>query len=216
MPKEGLFIVFEGGEGSGKSTQAELMYNHLRHIGNDVIFTREPGGTPSAEEIRRILLNPEFEYRPETQLFLFEAARFEVFNSLIIPSLDEGKIVLSDRSGYSTLAYQGHGFGIDVDLIKRCNEFATQTTKPNLLFIFDVPARKGLERASTTEFGKQDSFERIGLEFHEKVNKGYLKIVEENPDIAVVIPDTDYEKERAMSQKHEQVKRYFSERLSIC
>lgn len=207
--KKGKYLVFEGGEGCGKSTQAQILHDYLTKRKIDCILTREPGGTPLGEEIRTILLHPDLKKYPKTNLFLFEAARIQIFEEVIIPSLEKGTTIITDRSGYSTLAYQGHGQGVDLDLIRKLNEIATRGIKPDLMFILDIDPIKGLERLTTTEFGKRDAMESEGLAFHTRVNQGFLRIAKENPDIAIVIPY----REGDITSMQEEIRRYVKDKL---
>ena len=209
--RRGKYIVFEGGEGCGKSSQAKLLFEYLTSKGIDCVSTREPGGTIEAEEIRKLILSPANSLSEEARFFLFEAARAEVYKSLVIPSLKEGKVVITDRSAYSTLAYQGYGSKIDLNLIRRANDLATFGYRPDLLFVVDIPARLGLEKLAIGEFGKKDAMESKGLKFHQRVNSGFLKIAKENSDISVTVPYI----EGGLEQMQDRIRGYVHERLGL-
>ncbi|MEE3142651.1 MAG: dTMP kinase, partial [Chloroflexota bacterium] len=140
-----IFIVFEGGDGSGKSTQARNLSQRLRRRSIPVLLTREPGGTPSGESIRR-LLKGQRSFRPMSELLLFEAARAQLVESVIRPGLDGGTTVICDRYTASTVAYQGHGRGLDLALIQRLNEMATGGLVPDLTVLLDLSSLVGLSR----------------------------------------------------------------------
>lgn len=188
--KKGIFITFEGGEGSGKTTQIELLSNYLKDQGHDVFFTREPGGLEISEEIREVILKPRDHGSPKmnhyTELLLFLAARAHFYEHVILPNLRAGKIVLSDRSYDSTKAYQGYARGMDLDLIDLLNKKVTEGTVPDLTFFLDIDPEVGLERAGK----RQEGLNRLDsetLDFHHKVRNGYKKIAEENPDRFIVV-----------------------------
>ena len=180
-----MFITFEGIEGCGKTTQAKLLYQWLIDRGKETILTREPGGTPSAEELREFILRErEEDFPPFSELCLYIAARGFHVENLIRPALKEGSFVICDRFSDSTLAYQGFGRGLDVDLIEKMNEEATGGLKPNLTFLIDLPVEVAFERLKGK---KKDRLEMESLEFHRKVREGFLKIAEKEKDRVVVI-----------------------------
>ena len=180
-----MFITFEGIEGCGKTTQAKLLYQWLIDRGKETILTREPGGTPSAEELREFILREREEnFPPFSELCLYIAARGFHVENLIRPALKEGSFVICDRFSDSTLAYQGFGRGIDVDLIEKMNGEATGGLKPNLTFLIDLPVEVAFERLKGK---KKDRLEMESLEFHRKVREGFLKIAEKEKDRVVVI-----------------------------
>jgi dTMP kinase len=172
----GLFITFEGGEGSGKSTQAELLSLHLDAGGWPVLRLREPGGTPLGEELRRLLLHRRDQMTPETELLLFLAARAELVRRVIRPALDAGGIVICDRFADSTLAYQGYGRGLDIEKLKTLNQVATGGLEPALTVLLDLPVAVGRQRKSRDE----DAFQREDDAFHERVRQGYLALSKED------------------------------------
>jgi len=179
-----LFITFEGIEGSGKSTQMSLLKSYLEKNGRSVLSLREPGGTALGESVRSMLLTVgDEEISPASELFLYEACRAQLVANVIRPALTEGRIVLCDRFIDSTLAYQGHGRGIDFAHIRSMNETASYGLKPDITFFLDIEAEAGLKRAwsridnSEEKDGeKEDRFEREAIGFHERVRAGFLEI----------------------------------------
>jgi len=181
------FITFEGVEGCGKTTQLNLLASALRERGIDTLITREPGGTPLGQEIRKLLLNPLSKGDPLTndaELLLFCADRAHHVESLIRPALDEGRIVLCDRYIDSTTAYQGYGRGINLDLIKQCHEIATNGLLPDATFFLDLPPKVGLRRAHQTnnEYEGGDRIESSSVQFWEKVRVGFNRILLQEPE----------------------------------
>lgn len=190
--KSPLFISFEGCEGSGKSTQAKKLYEYFKVIGEDVILTREPGGTDIAEQIREILVTGSVDkISKKTELLLHYAARTEHIRKVIKPALSEGKIVISDRYFDSTIAYQGYGHGLDLEFIDRLNEFIVDGIKPNITFIFDIDLEVGISRAKGRETDNEKRYESMDLEFHKRLKDGFLKIAEKNSDRCHVINADD-------------------------
>lgn len=183
---KGLFITFEGPEGSGKSTQSRKMLEELSSKGYDCVHTREPGGTSVGKRIREVLLDKdEIKLSSSAELFLFEADRAQHVRNIIRPAMEEKRIVLCDRFNTATFAYQGYGLGVDMDLIKKIDDSATGGLKPDLTILFDIDVEIGISRATAGR--EADKMEKRGLEFHEKVREGYLKIAEEDPDRIKVI-----------------------------
>ncbi|MER3448407.1 MAG: dTMP kinase [Chloroflexota bacterium] len=170
----GLFIVFEGPEGSGKSTQLRLLYRRLRRAGLDVVCTREPGGTPLGERLRRLLKGmPGSESLvAEAELFLFLAARAQLVRAVIRPALAEGRVVLCDRYSPSTIAYQAYGRGLPLAQVTEADRLATGGLWPDLVVLLDLPVEVGLARRGRRE---ADRFEAEELEFHRRVRAGYLE-----------------------------------------
>jgi dTMP kinase len=180
--KKGTFIVFEGLDGNGKTTQVKLLEQYFKDKGLKVTTTREPGGTPTGEKIREILLNKDYFIKPLTELFLFEAARAQLVSAVIKPALAENRIVISDRYGMSSLAYQGYGRNIKVKFIEKLNKLATENLEPDIYFYLDIPPKEGLDRKGRKEelplFSPR--MEREEEDFYQRVRKGYLKLVEQN------------------------------------
>ncbi|MFW6225780.1 MAG: dTMP kinase [bacterium] len=168
--KKGYYIMLEGGEGGGKSTQTKLLYEHFLERGYDAKITREPGGTKIGSEIRSVLLDPENkEMCSETELFLYGGDRAQHTDQIVIPSLEQGKILISDRGWPSTRNYQGVARGLDIKLINYINEVSTKGIMPDLLFILDVSPEVGLSREK-----EKDRFSLEKVSFAERVRKGYL------------------------------------------
>jgi dTMP kinase len=171
------FITFEGGEGAGKSTQLRLLGEALRQAGETIAVTREPGGTPGAEEIRAMLVEGGAgRWQPETEALLHFAARLEHLTSVIRPALAAGKWVLCDRFADSTLAYQGYGQGVDLDWLGHLRRHVVGETEPGLTIIFDLPVEQGLARAEISQ-----RYERMGLEFHKRLRDGFRAIAAQDP-----------------------------------
>ncbi len=175
----GLFITFEGGEGSGKTTQLKALLALLREGGRGAVETRDPGGTAIGKQIRELLLNRENAGMAATaELFLYEASRAQLVQERIRPALAAGRIVLCDRFTDSTVAYQGYGRGLDLDLVARLNALATDGLRPDLTFLLDVDPVVGLTRLR----GRHDRIEEEALAFHERVRAGYRAIAAVEPE----------------------------------
>ena len=171
------FIVFEGGDGAGKSTQARSLLRRLRQRSHPAILTHEPGGTPLGESLRR-LLKTRKGITPEGELFLFAAARAQLVKEIIRPALKHGTTVICDRFSASTVAYQGYGRGLDLELVELTNSSATGGLTPDLTILLDLPSLAGIARRS----GHQgDNFDAAPAEFHERVREGYLSQALQNP-----------------------------------
>lgn len=182
----GLFITFEGGEGSGKSTQARALNRKLSREGMPTILTHEPGGTLWGRKARHWLKwAPSLP--PQTELLLFAVARAFLVSGVIRPGLEAGKTVICDRYADSTVVYQGHGRGIDLKLISTINNMATEGLKPDLSILLDIPPERGLARKIS---GRHDRFEREDMLFHHRVREGYLKIAAAEPERWLVINGT--------------------------
>ena len=182
----GTFITFEGIEGSGKSTQIALLYDHLLQQGWKVTLTREPGGTPIGDQVRRILLHPDHGTLDATaELLLYAASRAQHLREVILPALDAGKVVLCDRFSDATLAYQGYGRGLSVQVIRELDRIVTAGLRPALTVLLDLPAAAGLGRARgrNTDQGLHGEarFENEDLLFHDRVRDGYLQLAREEP-----------------------------------
>jgi len=181
------FITFEGGEGSGKSTQVKRLADVLGVAGIDVVTTREPGGAPGAEEIRNLLVNGDVgRWTPMTEALLNYAARLEHMERTVRPALEAGKWVISDRFADSTTAYQGYGHGLDGENIARLHRLVLGDFKPDLTIILDIDLDTGLARAASRGNG-EDRYERMGRDFHERLRKGFLEIAEKEPQRCAII-----------------------------
>jgi len=199
-----LFITFEGVEGSGKTTQIQRLKKYLSRKGISCKVTREPGGAPIGEKVRKILLNPDHhEMVPTTELLLYEAARAQHVKEVIKPFLKKGGIVLCDRFSDATLAYQGYGRRIDLKWIDLFNRLASQGIKPDVTFLLDCPSDVGLKRAlqrnQTLKQEREERFEREEIQFHRRVRKGYLAIAKKQPRRVKVI-DTREGEERVFEK----------------
>ncbi len=190
MPR-GYFITFEGPEGSGKTTQARLLYEHLCSLGYPAILTREPGGTPIGDRIRAILHDPACsEMLPATEILLYSASRAQIVGQVIKPALEEGKIVVCDRYADSTMAYQGYGHGLDLNALRFITAFATGGLTPDLTFYLDLEVEEGLRRKreaferGESEWTRMDQKE---LEFHRRVRLGYLELAKVEPARWVIL-----------------------------
>ncbi|MCX8103021.1 MAG: dTMP kinase [Candidatus Bipolaricaulota bacterium] len=179
---KGLFIVFEGIDGSGKSTQLRALQERLRQHGIDPLAIREPGGTPVGEQIRQILLERPWGMEPLTELLLYEASRSELTRTVLRPALEEGRVVLSDRFAMASLAYQGYGRGLDFTLVQKFNRIATDGIEPSLTIVLDVPVAVALARKREAF----DRLERAGREFHERVRAGYRELAQQMPNTLLV------------------------------
>jgi len=174
----GLFVSFEGGEGSGKSTQAKRLAARLQRSGCSVTLTYEPGGTPLGEELRRSLKKTrETDLEPEAELFLFAAARAQLTREVILPALALEGVVVCDRFSDSTTAYQGYGRMLPLDLVATVNEIATQGLRPDLVVLLDMAPSIALQRKKQPP----DRFEFEGLELHDRVRSGYLHLASLEP-----------------------------------
>ena len=186
----GHLIAVEGVEGAGKSTQAARLADHLRDRGFEVVRTREPGGTPVAEAVRAVLLDGDLDAMDDrTEALLYAAARAEHVTKVIVPALERGAVVITDRYLDSSLAYQGHARGLGIDEVRRVNDWATDGTRPDLVVLLDLPAADGLTRARRRagDDAPVDRLEREALAFHEQVAHGFAELARRSPDRFVVV-----------------------------
>ncbi len=189
--KRGLFVSFEGGEGSGKSTQAQILAENLRADGFEVVVTREPGGSPAAEIVREVLLSGAAEqYGPELEAILFSVARRDHVETLIRPAIERGAIVVCDRFLDSTRAYQGAAGVLPPDYIAGVETIAIDGLMPDLTFLLDLPVEEGLNRAHARRDAGilPDRFEKETVQTHEHRRQAYLAIAVKEPDRFVLIP----------------------------
>ena len=179
----GLFITFEGIDGCGKSTQRGMLAGQLEERGFEVVVTREPGGTAIGEDIRRVLVSDESVHiAPSTELLLYVAARAQHVSELIKPSLEAGRIVISDRYTDSTVAFQGYGRGLPLEMIEEMNTFATGGLTPDLTIVFDLdPAMARARSGSRPVGGLLGAFDDQHAEFHERMREGYLSMARREP-----------------------------------
>ena len=185
--KKGLFITFEGADGCGKTTQLTLLDEYFNKAGRKTLITREPGAGILGAKIREILLNYDGEVSPNCESFLFLADRAQHVEGMIKPALEEGTIVLCDRYTDSTLAYQGYGRELDMERIKYLNNLATSGLKPDLTIVFDVDIETSLSRVGKSK----DRMESAGVDFFNRVRRGYLEIAKQEPDRVKIIDSSD-------------------------
>lgn len=183
---KGVFISFEGIEGTGKTTQSRLLAEHLEKSGSATVLTAEPGGTPIGRQIREVLLRLDHkEMHPLTELLLYNASRCQLIKEVIQPALGSGKIVITDRFSDSTVAYQAYGRGIDKGLLEKLDKIATDCLRPHLTLLLDLDVETGLRRNKGAN--KIDRFEIEEIEFHERVRRGYHEIAEKEPERIKII-----------------------------
>jgi dTMP kinase len=185
------FVTFEGGEGAGKTTQIQRLGERLSAAGIAHAATREPGGSPGAEAIRRLLVAGDTgRWEPLTEALLMLAARHDHWLRTIKPAIDQGKWVLSDRFHDSTIAYQGHGRGVPLDGLETLRRIILGDRRPDLTLVLDLPVEEGLERAHARMKGfasGEDRFERMDIGFHQRLRAGFLAIAQAEPARCVVI-----------------------------
>jgi dTMP kinase len=199
-----LFVTFEGGEGCGKSTQARALYKRVSESGIPVVLSHEPGGTSLGKKARHYLKQTrDSKISPLTELFLFAASRAQLVAEVICPSLERGTMVICDRYADSTMAYQGYGRGLDLDVIQTVNTMVTQGLLPDLVILLDLPVEIGLARKRSAQ---KDRFEREELAFHHRVREGYLKMAAADPQRWLVV-DATLPKKRVAQIIWERVKR---------
>ena len=206
----GFFITFEGGEGCGKSTHIGMLCEYLQKRGYDVLRTREPGGPALSEKIRELLLFAKEgrQMTPRTEILLFEAARSQHVSQTIIPALESGKIVISDRYADSTAAYQGAARSIAMGEVKMLNKFATGGLEADLTILLDIPEEEGLRRAAMRDCGKTDRMGSQELNFYRDVRKAFLDMARENPERFEVVSS-----EGPKEQTFEKIVRAVEQRL---
>ncbi len=175
-----MFITFEGGEGSGKTTQIALLREWLERRGLRTLTTCEPGGTPLGAKLRELLLDVRSQLVPSAELLLYAADRAQHVAALIRPALQSGTIVLSDRYADSTLAYQGYGRGLDLVDLQQITAFATSGLQPDLTFFLDIDPAQGLARRA--QEGALNRLDALSVEFHQRVRSGYLALIAAQPE----------------------------------
>lgn len=185
---EGIFISFEGIEGSGKSTQAKLLEARLRENGLKVMYTFEPGDTELGKRLRNVLLDEKLKIHSISELLLYFSDRIQHVEEKIKPLINEGFIVISDRFTDSTLAYQGYARGISLDLINTLNKFLLNEFKPHLTILLDLPVEIGLSR--NKKINKKDRFEIEEISFHNRVREGFLELASKETDRFIIIDAT--------------------------
>jgi dTMP kinase len=195
QPRRGLFITIEGPEGAGKSTHARRLHDAFRRE-IPLVLTREPGGTPVGEAVRAVLLDERYTgIRPETEMLLFAASRAQFVAEVVRPNLDAGRCVLSERFVDASIAYQGYGRGLPIDLVRRVNDVATRGLRPDLTLLIDIDPVAGLQRArhahgKGTPVGRGDRLEQEDLDFHGRVRAGFLELAREEPSRFAVVDGT--------------------------
>ncbi|MBI2864212.1 MAG: dTMP kinase [Chloroflexi bacterium] len=183
-----MFITFEGPEGSGKTTQIGALALRLRQAGRSVTVTEEPGGTRLGLKVRQLVKETkDAAISPATELFLFAASRSQLIAEVVKPALAAGRVVLCDRYAESTLAYQGYGRGLSLNLISAVNAIATEGIRPDLIVLLDLPPELGLERKKGEGW---DRFQAEDLAFHRRVRQGYLEMAASEPDRWLVLDAT--------------------------
>jgi dTMP kinase len=210
------FITFEGGDGSGKTTQLRALESYLNARGKSCITTREPGGTSLGKLIRQVLLEVgEQTIASPTELFLYLADRAQHVQEIIRPAIEQGKIVLCDRHTDSTLAYQGYGRGVDLELLRQLNTIASQGIRADLTLLFDCPVEIGLSRTAQRQFraatagNREDRFEREKFEFHERVRAGFLELARTEAERFCVIDAS-----RSIEEVFQQVRKIVDQKLT--
>ncbi len=201
---KGLFITFEGADGCGKSTQLNLLSDYLKNKGYDVIITREPGAKGLGEKIRDILLNYDGDVSDRCESFLFLADRAQHIDMVVKPAIEQGKIVLCDRHTDSSVAYQGYGRGLSIDRINMLNDLAVNGRKPDITFVFDVDVETSMSRVGS----EKDRMESAGMEFFNKVRKGYLEIAKQEPKRVKVL-----DAKKSIEEIHQNVVKLIEELL---
>ena len=179
---KGLFIVMEGPDGSGKTTQINLLKEYLEEAGYECLITREPGGTVIGEEIRQLILNPEHkEMSPVTEMLLYAASRAQLVHEVIGPALEEGKIVISDRFADSSIVYQGIARKLGISTVSAVNAPGIGIYRPDGIFFIDLSEAEGLRRKK--EQKNLDRMEQEGIDFHHMVSEGYRKVLSGRPEV---------------------------------
>lgn len=204
-----MFITLEGPEGSGKTRQLPELVKFLRAMGYDVLPTREPGGTPIGDQIRAVLSDLSNKtMRPRTEILLFQASRAQLVDQVILPFLRSDGVVVCDRYADSTLAYQGYGYEIDLELLIPLVTFATRGLKPDLTLFLDIPVEEGLLRKA--KGGERNRLDTLDLAFYRRVQRGYYRLVQAEPQRWVVIDAS-----RSFEEVQEEIYRVVAQRLGI-
>lgn len=207
---KGAFITFEGGEGAGKTTQIRLLADRLCKAGLDIVQTREPGGSPAAEEIRNLLVTGAADrWSPLAETLLFYAARVEHWRQVIEPALTRGAVVLCDRFTDSTIAYQAYAGGLPTATLTQLHNVVLPGVEPDMTVILDLPVADGLKRAGERP-GAETRFESKGTAFHEKLRQGFLDIAKQNPKRCIVVDGS-----ADVAQVHERVAAAVKSRLNL-
>lgn len=179
---KGLFIVMEGPDGSGKTTQINLLEQYLKEAGYECLITREPGGTVIGEEVRELILNPEYkEMSPVTEMLLYAASRAQLVHEVIGPALEAGRIVISDRFVDSSIVYQGIARNLGISTVAAVNAPGTGIYRPDGIFFIDLSEAEGIRRKKNQK--KLDRMEQESIDFHHLVSEGYRKVLAERPEV---------------------------------
>ncbi len=182
--KSGKLIVFEGLDGSGTTSQSALLSKRLENRGFSVIQVEEPGGTELGRKVRNLLLEDQgLDINPLSELFLFEVSRAQLVRKKILPALEEGKMVISDRFAISSVAYQGHGRGVPIDQVKKINEMSVEDLEPDVTFFLDINLEERLKRTGDR---KPDRIEKEEKEFYRRVREGYLEEIKSTSNAVVI------------------------------
>lgn len=207
-----MFITLEGGEGSGKSTALRLIIAKLEAEGKEVVLTREPGGTPISEQIRNVILDKaNTAMDPRTEALLYAASRRQHIVEKILPSLKEGKIVISDRYLDSSLAYQGGARGLGIDAILEVNQYATEGLLPDLTLLFDLAPEVGLERIGANENREVNRLDVEKIAFHQKVRASFLELAHRYPN-RILILDASLPPEKLAEKAYEAIEKKLQEK----
>lgn len=199
--RKGIFVSLEGIEATGKTTIANLLKEKMKNSEQEVVITREPGGIKSAETIRNVIMDNNIDV--ETELLLFLAARREHLSKKIIPSLQEGKIVICDRYCHSTFAYQGFGQGIDIDKVVSLNNFATNGIMPDIVFYIDIPVKVSLTRKSKVD--EQNRLDKMHNDFYERVREGFLEMSQDKSFGNIITIDGNKNVEEIVDEIYEHI-----------
>lgn len=208
---KGFLVTFEGGEGCGKSTQIKLFTEFLKKNKFRFVVSREPGGTPVCEEIRKVLLSSKSEITSKAEFLLFSSARAQHVAEVVKPSLEQGKVVILDRFYDSSFAYQGYAGNLEIKEIEEITKFAIDGCVPDLTIIFDISYEDGIKRKNAdVNLKTLDRIESKGERYHNKVRAGYLQIAHDNPDRVVVLDAT-----KTKEEIFEEVQDIFLERFNL-
>ena len=218
MERAGFFITFEGAEGSGKTVQSQRLATELEAAGYAVLSTHEPGGTRVSEQIREIVLNREYrEIAPTTELLLFAASRAQLVSERIVPALNNGQIVISDRFVDSTVAYQGYARGFEREFIGYLNRVATDGLTPDLTIVLDLPVETGLQRKIRQDRDAMNRLDLEDIEFHRRHREGFLAIARREPDRVKVLNaqmTTECVYQRIKAEVDRQMEEWVNKRIS--
>lgn len=216
----GIFITFEGPDGSGKTTQLKKIAQELQKLGHDVLVTREPGGTSISDKIRSIILDPvNGEMVDQAEVLLYAASRAQHVHELILPALKAGRIVLCDRFIDASVAYQSYGLGVDIEMVKNISKYASSGLQATRTYMMDVPVEVSLERlnqrAGATEFTQQlDRIEQKNVEYHSRVRAGFHQIAADHPKRVIMI-DANRDVERIAADIWQDCKQLLEEHISV-